>query len=48
MSSAHGDTTLTCRGRHDACVLPRAEPIVEAIALPVITGHLLRQRAQCG
>ncbi len=48
VSSAHEDTTLTGRGRHDACVLPRAVPIVEAMALLVITDHLLRQRAQCG
>jgi chorismate synthase len=48
VSSAHEDTTLTGRGRHDPCVLPRAVPIVEAMALLVVTDHLLRQRAQCG
>jgi chorismate synthase len=26
------DTTLAPRGRHDPCVLPRAVPIVEAMA----------------
>ena len=29
-------TTLTARGRHDACVLPRAVPIVEARAAMVV------------
>lgn len=48
VSSAHEDTTLTGRGRHDACVLPRAVPMVEAMAILVLTDHLLRQRAQCG
>lgn len=33
----HGKaTTLTARGRHDACVLPRAVPVVEAMAAMVI------------
>lgn len=39
------NTELKGRGRHDACVLPRAVPIVEAMAVLVITDHLLRQRA---
>ncbi len=42
------DTELKGRGRHDACVLPRAVPIVEAMATLVITDHLLRQRAVRG
>ncbi len=33
------------KGRHDPCVLPRAVPIVEAMAALTITDHLLRQRA---
>ena len=48
VSTEHENTELTGRGRHDACVLPRAVPIVEAMALLVITDHLLRHRAQCG
>jgi chorismate synthase len=40
------DTTLKGRGRHDPCVLPRAVPMVEAMATLVICDHLLRQRAQ--
>ena len=32
------------RGRHDPCVLPRAVPIVDAMAALVITDHYLRQR----
>lgn len=33
-------------GRHDPCVLPRAVPVVEAMAALVLADHLLRQRAQ--
>lgn len=33
------------RGRHDPCVVPRAVPIVEAMAALVVADHLLRQRA---
>jgi chorismate synthase len=40
--------TLAARGRHDPCVLPRAVPIVEAMACLVLADHLLRQRGQCG
>ena len=35
-------------GRHDPCVLPRAVPMVEAMACLVLADHLLRQRGQCG
>ncbi len=41
-------TTLKAKGRHDPCVLPRAVPIVEAMAALVLVDHYLRQRAQCG
>jgi chorismate synthase len=40
--------TLEARGRHDPCVLPRAVPMVEAMALLVLADHYLRQRGQCG
>ena len=39
------DSTLAARGRHDACVLPRAVPMVEAMAALVLCDHVLRQRA---
>jgi chorismate synthase len=48
VSTDHEDTELKGRGRHDACVLPRAVPIVEAMTTLVLCDHLLRQRAQCG
>jgi len=35
---------LEARGRHDPCVLPRAVPMVEAMACLVLADHLLRQR----
>jgi chorismate synthase len=37
--------TLSARGRHDPCVLPRAVPMVEAMVLLVLADHWLRQRA---
>lgn len=33
--------TLTARGRHDPCVLPRAVPIVEAMAAMVVLDNYL-------
>ena len=39
------NTTLQGKGRHDACVLPRAVPIVEAMATLVLIDHVLLQRA---
>ncbi len=33
------------KGRHDPCVLPRAVPIVEAMAALVLVDHLLRSRS---
>lgn len=39
-------TTLSGRGRHDPCVLPRAVPIVEAMMRLVLLDHLLRHRAR--
>lgn len=39
---------LKARGRHDPCVLPRAVPMVEAMAALTLCDHLLRQRGQCG
>ncbi len=38
--------TLQAKGRHDPCVLPRAIPIVDAMANLVIIDHLLRQKSQ--
>jgi len=43
------ETDLAARGRHDPCVLPRAVPIVEAMAALVLCDHALRQNAvRCG
>ncbi len=44
---AKGDPCeLTGKGRHDPCVLPRAVPIVEAMAAIVLLDHRMRQSAQ--
>ena len=39
------EATLIAKGRHDPCVVPRAVPIVEAMALLVVLDHYLRDRA---
>jgi len=38
-------TTFTARGRHDPCVLPRAVPVVEAMAAMTILDNILLQNA---
>ncbi|MBP84405.1 MAG: chorismate synthase [Verrucomicrobiales bacterium] len=48
ISTGLEETELKGRGRHDACVLPRAVPMVEAMAALVLVDHMLRQRALCG
>jgi chorismate synthase len=45
VTAAGEETTLAARGRHDPCVLPRAVPIVEAMAALVLCDHALRQKA---
>ncbi len=42
------ETTLSAKGRHDPCVLPRAVPMVEAMVALVLCDHLLRHQGQCG
>lgn len=41
VTTAGDDTIHTARGRHDACVLPRAVPIVEAMAAITILDYYL-------
>lgn len=41
VTSSGEDTLLKARGRHDACVLPRAVPIVEAMTAMVLADYLL-------
>ena len=38
-------TTLSAKGRHDPCVLPRAVPMVEAMINLVLADHYLRQQS---
>ena len=45
VSAQGADTTITGRGRHDPCVLPRAVPMVEAMAALVLADHALRHEA---
>jgi chorismate synthase len=45
VSASREQTKIAARGRHDPCVLPRAVPMVEAMAALVLCDHALRQRA---
>src|SRR5881275_1940024 len=45
VTNSKQQSELAARGRHDPCVLPRAVPIVEAMAALVLCDHALRQRA---
>jgi chorismate synthase len=45
VTASRQQTKLAARGRHDPCVLPRAVPMVEAMAALVLCDHALRQRA---
>jgi chorismate synthase len=45
VTTSREETELAARGRHDPCVLPRAVPIVEAMAALVLCDHALRQNA---
>jgi chorismate synthase len=45
VTTSKEQTDVAVRGRHDPCVLPRAVPIVEAMAALVLCDHALRQRA---
>lgn len=47
VTSGGKETTLSAKGRHDPCVLPRAVPMVEAMAALVLCDHLLRHSGQC-
>lgn len=40
------DVVLAAKGRHDPCVVPRAVPIVEAMAALVLVDNLLRQASR--
>ena len=44
VNDAHQPATLRGKGRHDACVLPRAVPVVESMVWLTLCDHLLRQR----
>lgn len=46
VTSSGEPTKLMGKGRHDACVLPRAVPIVEAMTALVLVDHWMRHSAQ--
>jgi chorismate synthase len=41
------EVELRAKGRHDACVVPRAVPMVESMVALVLADHLLTHYAQC-
>ncbi len=41
-------TTISTKGRHDPCLLPRFIPMAEAMMAMTLADHYLRHRAQCG
>ncbi|MHA6246693.1 chorismate synthase [Pontibacter sp. CAU 1760] len=45
INDAGEDITLKGKGRHDPCVLPRAVPIVDAMAALVLADFMMRQQA---
>jgi len=45
VDSSGAETTLSGKGRHDPCVVPRAVPMVEAMMALTLVDHALRQRA---
>ncbi|MEM8929528.1 MAG: chorismate synthase [Acidobacteriota bacterium] len=42
------ETTISTKGRHDPCLLPRFVPMAEAMAAITLADHMLRHRAQIG
>jgi len=42
------ETTISTKGRHDPCLLPRFIPMAEAMVAIVLADHWLRWKAQCG
>jgi chorismate synthase len=44
VNSLGEDVSIEAKGRHDPCVVPRAVPIVEAMAALVIADHYLRNK----
>jgi len=45
VTTSKQQSELAARGRHDPCVVPRAVPIVEAMAALVLCDHALRHQA---
>lgn len=45
VTRANQPTTISTKGRHDPCLLPRFVPMAEAMVAIVLADHMLRQRA---
>jgi len=48
VNRAGEETTISTKGRHDPCLLPRFIPMAEAMVAIVLADHWLRWKAQCG
>lgn len=46
IDTSHQSVKIKVEGRHDSCVVPRAVPIVEAMAAMVLVDHYLRQNSR--
>ena len=46
LDKSGAEVILKAKGRHDPCVLPRAVPIVEAMAAMVILDHYLLNKTK--
>jgi chorismate synthase len=48
VTSSGEATTISTKGRHDPCLLPRFVPMAEAMVAIVLADHWLRWKSQCG
>jgi len=48
ITSAGEAATISTKGRHDPCLLPRFVPMAEAMVAIVLADHWLRWKSQCG
>ena len=48
VTDAGEPATISTKGRHDPCLLPRFVPMAEAMVAITLADHWLRWRAQCG
>ncbi|MNC95546.1 Chorismate synthase [compost metagenome] len=45
VNTAHEDTTIEVKGRHDPCICPRVVPVVEAMIAVTLVDALMAQKS---